>query len=72
MNIGHVGAAADGYENVHGGRGYGDRNTEGERILEFATANDLVIGNTLFIKRESHLVTFQSAGRKTQIDFEML
>ena len=66
---GHVGAAADGYENVHGGRGYGDRNTEGERILEFATANDLVIGNTLFIKRESHLVTFQSAGRKTQIDY---
>ena len=66
---GHVGAAAGGYENVHGGRGYGDRNTEGERILEFATANDLLIGNTLFIKRESHLVTFQSAGRKTQIDY---
>ena len=66
---GHVGAAAGGYENVHGGRGYGVRNTEGERILEFATANDLLIGNTLFIKRESHLVTFQSAGRKTQIDY---
>ena len=66
---GHVGAAAGGYENVHGGRGFGVRNTEGERILEFATANDLLIGNTLFIKRESHLVTYQSGAAKTQVDY---
>ena len=68
---GHVGAAAGGYENVHGGRGYGERNTEGERILEFATANDLLIGNTLFIKRESHLVTYQSGAAKTQVDYAL-
>ena len=65
---GHVGAAAGGYENVHGGRGYGVRNTEGERILEFATANDL-IGNTLFIKRASYLVTYQSGAAKTRVDY---
>ena len=42
---GHVGAAAGGYGNVHGGHGYGERNTEGVRILEFATANDLWFRN---------------------------
>ncbi len=66
---GHVGAAAEGYVNVHGGHGYGARNTDGERILEFATANDLFIGNTRFIKRDSHLVTYQSGDHRAQIDY---
>ena len=66
---GHVGAAAGGYENVHGGHGYGERNPEGVSILEFATANDLLVGNTCFIKRDSHLVTYQSGDHRTQIDY---
>ena len=66
---GHVGAAAGGYDNVHGGHGYGERNTEGARILEFATANDLLVGNTWFIKRDSHLVTYRSGDFRTQIDY---
>ena len=33
---GHVGAAADGYEDAHGGHGFGERNAEGVRILQFA------------------------------------
>ena len=66
---GHVGASADGFEDVHGGHGFGTRNNEGERILDFALANNLVVGNTLFIKRESHLVTFSSGGNRTQIDY---
>ena len=37
---GHIGKYANSFENVHGGCGYGDRNTEGERILEFAVANN--------------------------------
>ena len=32
---GHVGRDADGYGGVHGGMGFGTRNAEGERILEF-------------------------------------
>ena len=44
---GHVGRAADGFEEVHGGYGYGVRNDEGGRLLDFAVAHDLVIGNTL-------------------------
>ena len=54
---GHVGKVANGYEGVHGGRGYGLRNTEGEGILEFAVAHDLVVGNTHFHKKDNHLIT---------------
>ena len=35
---GHVGRDADGYGSVHGGMGFGTRNAEGERILEFGDA----------------------------------
>ncbi|XP_045174424.2 craniofacial development protein 2-like [Mercenaria mercenaria] len=66
---GHVGAKGQGFEEVHGGRGFGIRNTEGERVLEFALANDLVIGNTCFIKRDSHLITYCSSNHRTQIDY---
>jgi len=33
---GQLGALATGYEGVHEGKGYGERNTEGEMQLEFA------------------------------------
>ena len=69
---GHVGKTAPGYEGVHGGAGYGERNADGERILDFAVANDLVIGNTFFVKRDNHLITYQSGNAKTQIDFILL
>jgi hypothetical protein len=49
--------------------GYGGRNQEGEDVLKFALAYDLLIANTLFRKRESHLVTFQSGQHSSQIDF---
>ena len=45
------------------------RNTEGERVLEFAFANKLVVGNTWFKKKPKHLVTYQSGNADTQIDF---
>ena len=66
---GHVGKVANRYEGVHGGHGYGLRNTEGERILEFAVAHDLVVGNTHFHKKEDHLITYQSGGNSSQIDY---
>ena len=43
---GHVGEEADGYEGVHGCHGFGRRNLEGEPLLEFAEARDLVVANT--------------------------
>ena len=69
---GHVGREAAGYEGVHGGSGYGECNADGDRVLEFAVANDFVIGNTFFVKRDSHLITYQSGNAKTQIDFILL
>ena len=57
---GHVGTTSVGFEAIHGGFGYGSRNQEGEEFLEFAVAFDLMIANTFFRKRESHLVTFSS------------
>ena len=70
---GHVGSSGTGYEEVHGGHGFGIRNpdTDGERILEFVFTNDLLLGNTWFKKRDSHLVTYESGGAATQIDFIM-
>ena len=45
---GHVGCAGTGYREVHGGMGYGrpEPDVEGERILEYALAFDLLLGNT--------------------------
>jgi hypothetical protein len=57
---GHVGATNVGFERVHEGFGYDSRNQEGEDVLNFTLAYDLLIANTLFRKRESHLVTFHS------------
>ena len=65
---GHVGTDAGAYGDAHGGFGYGTRNTEGERVLEFAVANELRVGNTWFKKRESHLITYTSGRHSTQLD----
>ena len=54
---GHVGSSNAGYEGTHGGFGYGSRNADGSRILEFADGLNLVICNTLFTKQEAKLVT---------------
>ena len=66
---GHVGADADGFDEVHSGQGFGARNAEGVRILEFALTNHLRVGNTWFEKRASHLVTYSSGDYRTQIDY---
>ena len=38
---GHVGKRADGFEGVHGGNGFGERNLEGRRLLEFCDEKEL-------------------------------
>ena len=68
---GHVGHAGTGYREVHGGMGYGrpETDVEGERILEYTLALDLLLGNTCFKKRDHHLITYKSGNIATQIDF---
>jgi hypothetical protein len=66
---GHVGSTRVGFDVIHGGFGYGSRNQEGEHILNFTVAYDLIAVNTLFRKRVSYLVTFSSGQHCSQIDF---
>jgi hypothetical protein len=66
---GHVGSTRVGFDRVHGGFRYGSMNQEGEGILNFILAYDLIVANTLFRKRVSHLVTFISGQHFSQIDF---
>ncbi|EPB74439.1 hypothetical protein ANCCEY_06449 [Ancylostoma ceylanicum] len=65
---GHVGQDRRGFERMHGGRGFGSRNQDGERIMEVAEAHDLTIKSTFFTKRESQKVTYSSGGRKSETD----
>ncbi|GJV00213.1 retrovirus-related pol polyprotein LINE-1 [Tanacetum coccineum] len=60
---------ANPYSEVHGVFGYGVRNKEGHMILEFATAYNLVIVNSFFMKRDANLITFESEGRSTDINY---
>ena len=66
---GHIGSHSTAFENVHGGQVLGKRNNEGERLLEFAVANQLVVSNSWFKKKFENLVTYQSRECKTQIDY---
>ncbi|KAL6518043.1 hypothetical protein OROMI_033744 [Orobanche minor] len=62
----------EGYHNAHGGFGFGVKNVGGSALLEFATAHELVIANSVFQKRAEHLITFSSGGRNVQIDYLLL
>ncbi|EYB87839.1 hypothetical protein Y032_0256g356 [Ancylostoma ceylanicum] len=68
---GHIGVAKDGYR-CHGGFGCGTRNDDGERILENADSHELVIINTEFRRRPSHLASFYSGNAQTQTDFVLV
>ena len=65
---GHVRSGNVGYDGMHGGFGYGDRNADGSRILEFADGLNLVICNTLFMKQDSQLVTYAAGPVKSTVD----
>ncbi|KAG5615096.1 hypothetical protein H5410_014920, partial [Solanum commersonii] len=69
---GHIGATSNGFDDVHGGFGFGERNGGGTSLLDFAKAFELVIANSCFSKKENHLVTFRSSVAKTQIDYFLL
>ena len=66
---GHIGKLANGYEGVHGGYGYGLIYNDGENILKFSVANNLVAGNSYFNWEDNHLITYQSGGISSQLDY---
>nr|CDJ94278.1 Endonuclease exonuclease phosphatase domain containing protein [Haemonchus contortus] len=65
---GHIGSERRGLERVHGGKGVGVRNDEGERVLALAIAHDLAVCSTFFAKRKSQKVTHSSGGKEMEID----
>nr|XP_009798144.1 PREDICTED: craniofacial development protein 2-like [Nicotiana sylvestris] len=62
---GHSRATSGGYDDVHGGFGFGDRNGGRMSLLDFARAFDLVLANSSFPKKREHLVTFRSSVAET-------
>ena len=54
----HIGHNAADSENQHGGYGYGVRNKEVKRILEFCGAMNMTVGNAILKKRKTHLQLF--------------
>ncbi|XP_059294748.1 uncharacterized protein LOC132047769 [Lycium ferocissimum] len=69
---GHIGSSTGGYNDEHGGFGFGDRNRGGILLLEFVKAFGLVVANSSFPKRKQHLITFHSSTAVTQINFLLL
>ncbi|XP_047264652.1 craniofacial development protein 2-like [Capsicum annuum] len=55
---GLIGVLSEGYGDVHGGYGFGERNEEGVALLDFMRAFGMVVVNSSFPKKEDHLVTF--------------
>jgi len=61
-----------GYDGTHGGFGYGSRNADGSRILDFTDGLNLVICNTLFKKQEAKLETYVAGPEKSTVDYIMV
>ena len=66
---GRVGSERHGIERWNGGCSVGQRNPEGQKILDFVTEQDMALLNTFFKKEENQLMTYRSGGRLSQIDF---
>ena len=52
--------------------GFGTRNAEIERILEFCDVVGMVVCNTFFKKVDSKLITYQSVDNRSIIDYLMV
>ena len=66
---GHIGNGNNPIRWIHGGNTFGEGNEDGEKIVDLALSFDLVIRNTIFRKKNEHLITYCSGDRASQIDF---
>jgi len=69
---GDVGTTVDGYGGVHGGYRFGERNADGERLLEFCDAMELIVANTCFKRQKNKLATYVSGSTVSTIDYLLL
>ncbi|PHT67931.1 Long chain base biosynthesis protein 2a [Capsicum annuum] len=58
---GYIRVFSEGYDDVYGGFGFGERNEKGVALLDFARAFGMVAENSSFSKEEDQLITFRSA-----------
>ena len=66
--------SSDGYRGAQERHGVGERNIDGQRILEFGDAMEMIICETQFKKDESKLVTYTAGGGglNTTTDYLMI
>ena len=57
-----IGRDREGYEEVMGPFGFGDRYPEGDRVLSMCKNHDLRVLNTFFKKDREKKVTFKNGG----------
>ncbi|XP_047249951.1 craniofacial development protein 2-like [Capsicum annuum] len=57
----NIGSLLRGFEDVHGGFGFGERNDGGAALLDFSRAFGLWIANSSFPKKKEHLIMFCSS-----------
>ncbi|XP_064103331.1 uncharacterized protein LOC135213280 [Macrobrachium nipponense] len=69
---GRVGKRRDGYEEVHGDHGFGIRNEDGDHLLKMAQSFELACMTTWFQKLDKYLITYESGGVQSQIDFVLV
>lgn len=56
---GHFGVSAENDKDKHGGYTSGERNKKKKTVLEFCASMEIKVGNTLFLKNETYLVTYK-------------
>ena len=69
---GHVEKGGDGYEGVHGGNVFEERNLEGRLLWEFCDEKDLCVANKWFRKEDRRKVALSSGGNETEINFVLV
>ncbi|XP_064109086.1 uncharacterized protein LOC135217276 [Macrobrachium nipponense] len=69
---GRVGKRRDRYVEIHRGHGFGIRNEDGDYLLEMAQSFELVCMNTWFQKLDKYLITYESGGVSSQIDYTLV
>lgn len=59
---GHIRSSSRGYDDVHGGFAFRERNERGDSFLDFSRAFGLMVANSSFTKKDIHLVIFHTFG----------
>ena len=69
-----VGEDNEGYENIRGSHGVGERNDNGERLVDFCGLNNLVVTGTIFSHKliGKQTWTYPGGRTKNQIDHALV